>query len=172
MVNLTVCPCLQSSLTHNRNINPLENKVCEIFIFIKKRVCSFIEPRKSSLIMFLVGSMRLYNTFHNVCIWSRTCLCCISFLILFCWLNLLINFSYKNICSLLNSCYLSLTFHVFCVYVMCVLFNRLIWKGLNHPPLSFLLFPFFFFKFSVYDLFESSRVSINLVISETRSFLT
>ena len=37
-VNIAVCPCLHLSLTHNRNINPLENKVCEIHIFIKKCV--------------------------------------------------------------------------------------------------------------------------------------
>ena len=49
------------SHTHNRNINPLENKLCEIYIFINKCVPWFIEPRKSSLIMFLVGSMGLYN---------------------------------------------------------------------------------------------------------------
>ena len=31
-VNIAVCPCLHSSLTHNRNINPLENKVRDIFL--------------------------------------------------------------------------------------------------------------------------------------------
>ena len=50
-VNIAVCPCLHSSLTHNRNINPLENKVWEIHIFIKKCVRSFIEVRKLCLIM-------------------------------------------------------------------------------------------------------------------------
>ena len=42
-VNIAVCPCLHSSLTQHRNINPFENKVWEIHIFIKKRVRSFIE---------------------------------------------------------------------------------------------------------------------------------
>ena len=44
-INITACPCLYPSLTHNRNINPLENKVCETYIFIKKFVSSFIEVR-------------------------------------------------------------------------------------------------------------------------------
>ena len=42
-VNIAGCPCLHLSLTHNRNINPMVNKVWEIHIFIKKCVCSFIE---------------------------------------------------------------------------------------------------------------------------------
>ena len=37
-VNIAVCPCLHSSLTHHRNI---KNKVWEIYIFIKKCV-SFV----------------------------------------------------------------------------------------------------------------------------------
>ena len=48
-VNIAVCPCLHSSLTHHRNI---ENKVWEMYIFIKKCVRSFIEVRKLCLIMF------------------------------------------------------------------------------------------------------------------------
>ena len=39
-VNIAVCPCLHSSLTPNRNI---KNKVWELYIFVKKCVCSFIE---------------------------------------------------------------------------------------------------------------------------------
>ena len=47
-VNIAVCPCLHSSLTHHRNINPFENKEWEIHIFfIKKCVRSFIELCKS-----------------------------------------------------------------------------------------------------------------------------
>ena len=51
-VNITVCPCLHSSLTHNRNLKCLKNKVWEIHIFIKKCVHSFIDVRKLYLIMF------------------------------------------------------------------------------------------------------------------------
>ena len=51
-VNVAVCPCLHPSLTHHGNINPFENKVWEIHIFMKKCVCSFIEVRKLCLIMF------------------------------------------------------------------------------------------------------------------------
>ena len=43
LVNIAVCPCLHTSLTHKRNINPLENKVWEIYIFMKNCVRSFIE---------------------------------------------------------------------------------------------------------------------------------
>ena len=39
-VNIAVCPCLHSSLTHNRTINPFENKVWEIYFY--KEVCSFV----------------------------------------------------------------------------------------------------------------------------------
>ena len=54
-VNIAVCP--------HRNINPFENKVWEICIFIKKCVRSFIEVRKSCLIMFLlIFVLLLYNT--------------------------------------------------------------------------------------------------------------
>ena len=45
-VNIAICPCLHLSLTHHRNINPFENKVWEIHIFINKCVRSFIELRK------------------------------------------------------------------------------------------------------------------------------
>ena len=54
-VNLAVCPCLHSSLTHHRNI---ENKVWEIHIFMKKCVHSFIEVRKSMLWLWLYN---IYN---------------------------------------------------------------------------------------------------------------
>ena len=54
---------LHPSLTHHRNINLFENKVWEIYIFIKKCVRSFIEVRKLCLIMFpLCICMWLYNT--------------------------------------------------------------------------------------------------------------
>ena len=43
---------LHPSLTHHRNINPFDNKVWEIYIFMKKWVRSFIEVRKLCLIMF------------------------------------------------------------------------------------------------------------------------
>ena len=50
-------------LSHTTNINPFENKVWEIYIFIKKCVRLFIEVRKSCLIMFpLIFVLRLYNT--------------------------------------------------------------------------------------------------------------
>ena len=55
-VNMPVCPCLHSSLTHHRNINPFANKVWEIHIFIKKYVRSFIDLRKS-----WVYNMKLYH---------------------------------------------------------------------------------------------------------------
>ena len=45
-VNIAVCHCLYSSLTHH------ENKVLDIHIFIKKCVRSFIEVRKLCLIIF------------------------------------------------------------------------------------------------------------------------
>ena len=32
-VNIAVCPCLRSSLTHHRNINPFENKLWEIYFY-------------------------------------------------------------------------------------------------------------------------------------------
>ena len=51
-VNIAVCPCLHPSLTHHRDINPFENKVWEIHIFIKNCVCSFIEVCRLCLIMF------------------------------------------------------------------------------------------------------------------------
>ena len=68
LVNIAVCPCLHSSLTHNRNINPLANKVWEIHIFIKKYVRSFIEVRKLFLIMFpliFVYVYALYTTTYE-----------------------------------------------------------------------------------------------------------
>ena len=34
-VNIAVCPCLQPSLTHHRNINPFENKMWEIYFYKK-----------------------------------------------------------------------------------------------------------------------------------------
>ena len=39
-VNIAVCPCLHSPLTHKTNINPFENKVWEIYFY--KEVCSFV----------------------------------------------------------------------------------------------------------------------------------
>ena len=45
---------LHPSLIHHRNINPFENKVWDIYIFIKKCVRLFIEVRKWCLIMFLL----------------------------------------------------------------------------------------------------------------------
>ena len=51
-VNIAVCPCLQSSLTHHRYINPFENKVWAIHIFMKKCVGLFIKFRHLCLIMF------------------------------------------------------------------------------------------------------------------------
>ena len=50
------------SLTHQRNINPFENEVSEIY-FYKKCVHLFIEVRKLCLIMFpLIFVLQLYNT--------------------------------------------------------------------------------------------------------------
>ena len=58
-VNIAVCPSFYSSLKHHTNI---ENKVWEIYIFIKKCVRSFIEVRKLCLIMFpLCICIWLYN---------------------------------------------------------------------------------------------------------------
>ena len=56
-VNIAACPCRHPSLTHHRHINPFENKVWEIHIFMKKRVHSFTEVRKSMLWLWL------YNTY-------------------------------------------------------------------------------------------------------------
>ena len=61
-INIVVCPCLHSSLIRHRIINPFENKVWEIHIFIKKWVRSFIEVHKLCLIMFpLIFVLWLYN---------------------------------------------------------------------------------------------------------------
>ena len=61
-VNIAVCPYPHPSLTHHRNINPFENKVWKIYIFIKKCVRSFIEVRKLSSIMIpLVFVLQLCN---------------------------------------------------------------------------------------------------------------
>ena len=53
---------LHPPLTHHRSINPIENKLWEIYFY--KEVCAFIHwSRKSSLIMFpLVFVLRLNNT--------------------------------------------------------------------------------------------------------------
>ena len=67
LVNITVCPCFHSSLTHNRNINPFENKVWDIYIFIKKCVHSFIEVWIMLLLIFVLR----YTTV--VCIWAEDC---------------------------------------------------------------------------------------------------
>ena len=68
-VNIAVCPCLHPSLTHHRNINPFENKVWEIHIFIKKWVPSFIEVRKLCLIMFPLVYVCGYTTFIFLSNW-------------------------------------------------------------------------------------------------------
>ena len=52
---------LHPSLTNHRNVNPLENKVWEIY-FIKKCVRSFIEVRKLCLIMFPLVYLYGYTT--------------------------------------------------------------------------------------------------------------
>ena len=61
-VNMAVCPCLHSSLTHNRTINPFENKVWEIHIFIKKCVRPFIEDRNYLWLYFHLY-LYLYNDY-------------------------------------------------------------------------------------------------------------
>ena len=66
-LNIAVFPCLHSSLTHNRNINPLKNKVWEIHIFYKKCVRSFIEVRKLCLIMFPLISIFICG-YTTVCL--------------------------------------------------------------------------------------------------------
>ena len=60
-VNIAVCPCLYSSLTHNRNTNPFENKVWERYFY--KEVCLFVHWSSSlSLIIFIfVLSLWVYN---------------------------------------------------------------------------------------------------------------
>ena len=60
-VNLAVRPCLRSFLSHNKH-HPFENKVREIYIFIRSE---FVRSLKfvNCLIMFpLVFVLRLYNT--------------------------------------------------------------------------------------------------------------
>ena len=60
-VNIAVCPCRHSSLAHNRNINPLKNKVWDIYIFfIKECIRSFIEVRKLCFRLYMyTRSIRL-----------------------------------------------------------------------------------------------------------------
>ena len=58
-VNLVVHPCTNSFLTH-RNINPFENKVWEIYIFIKKCIRSLL---KSSLQLNMFS-----HIFVDVCV--------------------------------------------------------------------------------------------------------
>ena len=61
-VNIAVCPCLHSSLTHNRNINPFKNKVWEIHIFIKKCV-SFVHYHWLCFCLYICIRVRIvYNT--------------------------------------------------------------------------------------------------------------
>ena len=61
-INIAVCSCLHSCPTHNRTINPFENKVREIHIFIKKCVRSFIEVRHLCLIILSLIYARGYTT--------------------------------------------------------------------------------------------------------------
>ena len=55
---------LHPSLTHHRNINPFENKVWEIYIFVKKCVRSFIEFRK----LCLCFRLYLYVCIQQCCL--------------------------------------------------------------------------------------------------------
>ena len=55
-VNIAVHPCLQSFLTHNRH-HPFENKVWEIYIFIKKCIRSLL---KSSLQLIMFPCIFVY----------------------------------------------------------------------------------------------------------------
>ena len=64
-VNIAVCPCPHSSLTHHRNINPLENKVWEIYFY--KEVCLFVHWSSSFMFDYVSACicMWLYNIFIN-----------------------------------------------------------------------------------------------------------
>ena len=67
-VNIAVCHSLHWSLTHHRNINPFENKVWEIHIFINKCVRSFIEVRLWMLWLWLYNTSSKYS-FHQI--WTK-----------------------------------------------------------------------------------------------------
>ena len=59
---LSLSICLSTHLSYTTETSTLSRIKCERYVFfIKKCVRSFIELRKSSLIMFLVESLRLYN---------------------------------------------------------------------------------------------------------------
>ena len=61
-VNIAVCPCLQL-ISQAQQTSTLSRIKCERYIFIKKRVRSFIEVRILCLIMFLlIFVLRLCNT--------------------------------------------------------------------------------------------------------------
>ena len=55
-VNIAVRPCLHSFLSHNKH-HPFENKVWEIYIFIKKSIRSLL---KSFVISWLCSHVYLY----------------------------------------------------------------------------------------------------------------
>ena len=60
-VNIAVCPCLYSSLIHNRNINPLENKVWDTYLYKKKCVPFVIMFDYVSAYIYICICMWLYN---------------------------------------------------------------------------------------------------------------
>ena len=69
-VNIAVRPCLHLFLTHNKH-HPFENKVWEIYIFIKKCIRSFVEVviiswLCSRVYMYTCSCMWLYNISFSV----------------------------------------------------------------------------------------------------------
>ena len=58
---------LHPSLAHHRNINSFENKVWEMYVFIKKCVHSFIEVHKLCLIMSPLVYVWEYTTKLPIC---------------------------------------------------------------------------------------------------------
>ena len=57
---------LHPPLTQHRNVNPFENKVWDIYIFIKKCVCSFIEVRELFDYVSACICMWLYNMYAKM----------------------------------------------------------------------------------------------------------
>ena len=70
-VNVAICPCLHSFLTHSKH-HPFENKVWEIYIFIKKCIVRYWSRHYSwlcsciYLYMYACSCMWLYNTNWNL----------------------------------------------------------------------------------------------------------
>ena len=62
-VNIAVFPCLHSSLTHNRTINPFEDKVWEIHIFINS---VFVRSLKFAIIFDYGFALYIYVGYTTI----------------------------------------------------------------------------------------------------------